>query len=96
MVRVKNPNEYRLIGFEVSNRKDKMYNAILMNKQTKRELRVPFGDPTMENYRDITGLNAYPYLIHGNKERRRRFRLRHGRNARYKFSSAYFSYYYLW
>ena len=96
MVRVKNPNEYKHIGFEKAKIKSKMYSAILKHKKTGKIKKIHFGDPKMQNFRDVTGLNLYPQLIHGDKERRRRFRARHKNNAKYKFSSGFFSFYYLW
>ena len=56
MVRLGNPSEYKFIKFEKSHRKNKMYNAVLQNKKTLRLKRIPFGDPTMENYHDKTDL----------------------------------------
>ena len=37
-------DEYKLIGFDKSKRKNKKYDAILLNKQTKKTIRIPFGD----------------------------------------------------
>ena len=85
-----------ILRFEKSKTKNKMYDAILLNKKTNRNKKIPFGDNKMENYRDITGLNRYRHLIHNDKKRRKNFRSRHGKNAKYKFSSAYFAYKYLW
>ena len=96
MVRLNNPNNYKFIKFEKSKTKNKMYDAILYNINTSKFKRIPFGDNKMENYRDITGLNSYPNLIHNDKHRRKLFRKRHYKNAKYKYSSAYFSYNYLW
>lgn len=95
-MRVDNPSQYKLIRFQKSRTKNKMYDAIIENKITGKQKRVPFGDNRYENYRDITKLNLYPNLIHGDKQRRKRFRSRHYKNAQYKFSPAYFSYNYLW
>jgi hypothetical protein len=50
-----------------------MYTAILKNKQTDREVKIHFGDNKMGNYQDKTGLNAYPKLSHGDKQRRKNF-----------------------
>ena len=89
--------EYKLLGFEKSTRKNKMYSAILENKKTKRKIRVHFGHNTMENYQDKTGLNLYPHLIHGDKERRRLYRARHKVYLKDGYySSGFFSYNYLW
>jgi hypothetical protein len=90
-------DEYKLKGFEVSKVKDKMYNAVLVNKKTKREKRVPFGSRTYKNYRDATGLNAYPNLIHGDKERRKRYHQRHEKDVKEGYySPGYFSLRFLW
>ena len=67
---------YKLIGFDISHRRGKQYDGILIRLKDKKIIRVPFGDSTMNNYQDKTGLNAYPHLIHGDKERRRLFRAR--------------------
>lgn len=89
--------DYKLLGFEKSNKKDKMYNALLENKKNGRITRVSFGHNKYENYRDITGLNAYPHLIHGDKNRRKSFRARHKGYLKTGFySPSFFSYYYLW
>lgn len=89
--------DYNLEGFEKSKRKRKMYNALLLNKKTKRIIKVPFGDNKMENFRDKTGLNAYPHLIHGDEKRRKAFRARHKGYLRKGFySPSYFSYHILW
>lgn len=89
--------EYKLIGYEKSKRKRKMYNALLERKKDKKIIRVPFGDDKMENYRDETGLNAYPHLIHNDDVRRKRFRQRSkGYLKSGYYSPGYFSYYILW
>lgn len=89
--------KYDFINFEKSHRKNKMYNAILENKKTKRIVKVPFGDDKMQNFRDITGLNLYPHLIHGDTKRRKAFRARHkGYLKKGFFSPSLFSYYFLW
>lgn len=96
MVRVSNPEDYILIGFRKSNKKNKKYDGILKNKKTSKIKHISFGDNRFENYRDKTGLNLYDNLIHGDKKRRKKFRKRHEKNAKYKYSSAWFSYHYLW
>jgi hypothetical protein len=92
-----NKKEYKLLGYEKSHRKGKMYNAILNNKITNKVTKVPFGDSTMENYCDKTGLNLYPKLIHGDKVRRKRFQQRHHGFLKDGFySPSWFSYFILW
>jgi hypothetical protein len=88
--------EHTLEGFEKSNTKNKMYDAILRNSNG-RKFRVPFGDSTMENFQDKTRLNLYPQLIHGDEKRRKSFRARASgfvKNGYY--SPGYFSLNYLW
>jgi hypothetical protein len=89
--------DYRLVGYDRSKRKGKMYDALLERKKDKKIIRVPFGDAKMENYRDLTGLNLYPHLIHGNEKRRKLFRARHkGYLKEGYYSPSYFSYFILW
>lgn len=89
--------EYTLLGYEKSNRKDKMYNALLLRKKDGKIIRVPFGDPNMMNYKDGTGLNLYPHLIHGDNKRRRLFRARHkGYLKKGYWSPSWFSFNILW
>ena len=95
-MRVKNPQNYTLMGFRKSNTKGKMYDGKLLNKTTNKIKYVPFGSNTAENYHDLTGLNEYPHLIHKDKRRRILFKKRHKKNSKYKYSSAWFSYNYLW
>lgn len=90
-------SDYNLIGYEKAKAKGKMYSAILERKKDKKKIRVNFGDNKMENYRDNTGLNLYPHLIHGDKKRRLLFRSRHkGYLKEGYYSPGYFSYYILW
>ena len=69
-------SHYKLLGYEKSNKPNKMYNAILQRKNSPKIIRVPFGSTKHENYHDLTGLNLYPHLIHGDKKRRRLYRSR--------------------
>ena len=46
---------------------------------------------------NLTGLNLYPQLIHGDLKRRNNYRARAASKVRKDFLSAsYFSYFYLW
>jgi len=90
-------SEYKLIGFEKSNRKNKMYNGVLERKTDKKIVHVPFGDNRYSNFRDLTGLNLYPHLIHGDDKRRRLYKIRHQKDIKDGYYSAgYFSYFFLW
>lgn len=89
--------DYKFLGFRKSNKKDKMYYALLENKKNLKLVRVHFGHNKYQNFRDITGLNEYPQLIHKDTERRKRFRARHkGYLKDGYYSPSFFSYYYLW
>jgi hypothetical protein len=93
---VDNPADYRLLKFARSRSRGKKYDAILLNRHTRKEKRVPFGALGYEQYRDSTGVGLYSRSNHGDPKRRRLYRTRHaGENAR-KFSSGYFSWKYLW
>ena len=89
--------EWGLAGFKKSKVKDKMYAAIIYNKQTKRRRTLNFGSVHYQNFRDVTGLNLYPHLIHGDKKRRDLFHARHkGFIKEGYYSPSFFSYYFLW
>ena len=51
--------EYKFVKFEKSDRKGKKYNAVLENRETKRQIKVPFGDSNLPQYKDSTGLGLY-------------------------------------
>lgn len=85
----------RLLGFEVSHRKNKKYNAIIA-KPDGRLGRVPFGDVRYQHYRDRTGIGAYSYLDHNNPKRRKLYLLRHAKDSQKLFSPGYFAARYLW
>lgn len=92
-----NKKEYKLIGYQRSNTAHKMYDAILENKKTKKTIKVPFGDKRYQNYRDLTGLNLYPKLIHNNPGRRKLYRARHYKDLKLGYyNPGWFSYYILW
>jgi hypothetical protein len=86
----------KFIKFEKSKAKHKKYAAILKNTETGRTKKVNFGDKRYQHYRDKTGLGLYSHLDHRDPERRRRYRLRHGKTMRKKYSASYFAAKYLW
>ena len=92
-MKVKNPEDYKLTGFEKGKRVKK-YNAILKNKKSGETKRVPFGDKRYEQYKDLIG--EYSQLDHGDKKRREQYRKRHRGENKDKFSSGYFAMKYLW
>jgi hypothetical protein len=86
---------WKLLGFEKSHNKNKMYNAIIQRGDVKKK--VPFGDTRYGNYGDKTGLNAYPHLVTGNAERRRLYKIRHSKDILPGyFSPGFFSMNILW
>ena len=90
-------NEYKLNGFERSKTKNKKYDAILIDKSTKKIKRIPFGDSRYEQYRDSSGLGLYSSKDHNDKKRRQLYRQRHAKDLRNDYYSAgYFSMRYLW
>jgi len=96
MVVVKDPYKYTLIRFEKSNTKNKKYDAVIRDIYTGKDKRVPFGDSRYQHYKDTTNLKLYSNLDHGDLDRRWRFKRRHWKNARKRFSSAWFADHFLW
>jgi hypothetical protein len=90
-------SDYKLKTFERSNTKNKKYNAVLINKTTKKIKRIPFGDSRYEQYKDSTGMGLYSNRDHNDKTRRDLYRNRHNKDLKDGYYSAgYFSYKYLW
>lgn len=92
---IKNPEKYDHIGFSISHLKDKKYDAILRNKITKKIKLVPFGSKNYQQYKDIA-LGYYSNLNHLDKKRRDHYRARHNGEQKNKYSSGFWSWYYLW
>jgi hypothetical protein len=93
---IKNANEYNFIEFKKSITKNKKYDAFLRNKTTNKIKRVPFGSVNYQQYEDATGLNLYSHLNHYDKKRRTLYRKRHEGEQKNKYSSGWFSWFYLW
>lgn len=98
MVKI-NKDEYKLLGFDKSQSKNKMYSAFLENKKTGKIKKINFGHNKYENFRDITGLDLYPRLIHNDNKRRinfkKRFKKQYEKDKKY-YTPLYFSWKYLW
>jgi hypothetical protein len=89
--------DYKLKGFEKSDTLNKKYDAILINKTTKKQTRVPFGDSNYGQFKDSTGLNLYSKNDTLDKKRRDLYRNRHKKDLKTGFySPGHFSYFYLW
>lgn len=68
----------RVLRIEPPTCKHKKYSAIVVVDW--RDRRINFGDVRYEQYMDQTPLRLYKHLDHKNKERRRRYRIRHAHN----------------
>lgn len=89
-------NLYSFSHFEVSKKKDKKYNAVLVNNKTRRIVRVPFGDKNYEQYKD-RAMGVYSNQNHYDLKRRRLYHIRHTKDIKNGFWSAgLFSMDYLW
>jgi hypothetical protein len=92
-------SEYKFVRFEKSKTKGKKYDAILQNRENKREVKVPFGAIGYQQYKDSTGLGLYTKDNHGDANRRRLYRSRHSKEKpsfREYYSPGFFSWYRLW
>lgn len=92
---VDNPSNYTFKKFEKSHTSGKKYDAILVNKKTGKEKRVPFGALGYEHFKD-NALGLYSKLDHNDPKRRKAYRDRHQGEQNAKFSSGYFAWKYLW
>ena len=89
--------DHKFIRFEKSTNKNKMYNALIENIKTGKIIKIPFGSNQYENYRDITGLNLYPHLIHNDPKRRKAYKARHRVYLKKGYCSpSYYSWFFLW
>jgi hypothetical protein len=89
-------SKYSFVKFEKA-AGTKKYNAILRNKETKREVKVGFGAKGYEHYKD-KALGSYSSQNHGDAKRRASYRARHkgeGDPSR-KYSAGWFAWHYLW
>lgn len=94
-MRLKNPQDYKFVKFTRSHLENKKYDAVLTNKKTGRETRVPFGDKRYEQFKD-KALGLYKSKDHNDPKRREAYRNRHRGEDKHTYSSGYFSYKYLW
>ena len=94
-------SKYSLIRYERSKNPKKKYDAILRNKDTKREVRMGFGDRALPQYRDSTPLKLYKSKDTNDKVRRKAFRdrfrgLKNKQDWKRFYTPLYFSYTKLW
>jgi len=95
MPMLENPEEYKLLRFEISATKNKKYDAILRHNSGQIK-KIPFGDKRYEQFRDSTGLGVYSNLDHGDRKRQINYLKRMEKSKDNLFSSSYFSSNYLW
>lgn len=82
----------------------KWYPGTSLNKKYKVEVysdgvkvkTVQFGDKRYEQYKDSTPLKLYQRLNHGDKERRRLYKIRHEKDRHVMYTAGWFSDKYLW
>lgn len=89
-------DRFKHIRFERSRSRGKKYDAIIEDKFTKRQQRVPFGSNVHEQYRDNTGLKLYSRLDHNDPKRRANYKARHEKTRHKKFSSSWYADQFLW
>jgi hypothetical protein len=92
--------EYKFVRYEKSSNPKKKYDAILKNRKTDREVKVPFGARNMEQYQDRV-LGLYKSKDHKDKNRRRQFKsrfsgLKQSQDWSRFYTPLYFSYTKLW
>jgi hypothetical protein len=93
--------DYSFIKFRKSTKKDKKYDALLLNKKTNNIVIVRFGgiksDGTpYEQYEDKTNLKLYKKYNHYDQDRRERYIKRHKNDINKPYSASYFSLNFLW
>lgn len=94
-MRISDPQNYKFVKFVKSHLTTKKYDAILKNKKTGQEKKVPFGDKRYEQFKD-KALGIYKSKDHGDLKRRESYRRRHKNEDKHTYSSGYFAYKYLW
>ena len=87
---------HEFVKFEVSHLPTKKYNAVLKNRKSGRELRIPFGAIGYEQFKDTTGLGAYTKDDHLNDKRRQNYIKRHSNDKNKPYAPSWFSLKYLW
>jgi hypothetical protein len=89
-------DRFRHIRFERSKTRGKKYDAIIEDKVTKRQQRVPFGDIRYQHFSDKSGLKLYSRLDHNDQKRRAAYKARHENTRHKKFSASWYADRVLW
>lgn len=92
---MKPASQYTFVRFESGSGGKKVI-AVLKNKQTGKESKMPFGQKGSSTYHDKTGKGHDPK--HGDSARRAAYRARHKGegDASRKYSPGWFAWHYLW
>lgn len=88
--------DYNFIKFEKSNRKNNKYIAILKNKKTNKIVKVYFGNPNYQQYRDTTGLKLFSDKDHYDTKRQNSFKARFKHHNLTDWTPSHFSWTRLW
>jgi hypothetical protein len=92
-MRINNPDDYTLVGYEVARDKRAKYNAVLKHKSGALK-KIPFGQKGYDQFEDQLG--HYSQYDHKDLKRRHNWLKRHERNTGFKYSSAWFAKRILW
>ena len=99
----------KIVHIEKSKRAGKKYMVIVRNLKTKKERVIHFGASDYQQFKDSTKLKKFSKKNHGDKDRRRRYFLRHSnkdnkreaivkelKKSRGKYNAKILSHIYLW
>jgi hypothetical protein len=73
----------------------KKYKVELYEKGEKIKT-IQFGDKRYEQYKDVTPLKLYSHLNHLDKDRRKRYKIRHEKDRHTKYTAGWFADKFLW
>ena len=73
----------------------KKYKVELYEKGEKIKT-IQFGDKRYEQYKDVTPLKLYSHLNHVDKDRRKRYKIRHEKDRHTKYTAGWFADKFLW
>lgn len=73
----------------------KKYKVELYEKGEKIKT-IQFGDKRYQHYKDVTPLKLYTHLNHLDKDRRKRYKIRHEKDRHTKYTAGWFADKFLW
>ena len=89
-------DRFVFVKFQKSKSKNSKYDAILLDKISKRKQTISFGHKDFGQFKDTTGLGLYKRLDHLDPKRRKSYLARHAHTLNKKYSRSWFSAKYLW